>query len=125
MKWVLRIWRPLFCIGTEAETIMVMTLSVRTIFLSMTEKFIFKQGKDMYVVWTDSESEVEFYKETEFLGDACEIAGEFVHGYDFQPYRVIAHVDDESGETIDTYENINPCDSGFDRMLRQVREEVE
>ena len=39
------------------------------------------------------------------------MAGEFVHAYDGEKFRVIVHVEDnELDETIDTFENINPCD---------------
>lgn len=64
-----------------------------------------------YTVWSDSDSELDYYQETDSIGDACEMAGEFVHAYDGEKFRVIVHVEDnELDETIDTFENINPCD---------------
>ena len=65
----------------------------------------------MYIVWSDSESEVEYLQTFDSIDEACERASEFVHSYDGEPFRVIINIDDEDGETIDTYENYpNPCD---------------
>lgn len=76
----------------------------------------------MYTVWSDSDSHVQFHREYESLENACSVASRFVHEYDGKPYRVIVHVDDEDGETVDTYENINPCDC-FYESLYEVRAE--
>jgi hypothetical protein len=85
---------------------------------------IFVEKESMYTIWSDSESKVGFYRTEENLGDACEVAGEFVHGYDYEPYRVIVHIDDdETDEIVDTYENINPCDVEYHRMMRQLGKE--
>jgi hypothetical protein len=69
--------------------------------------------KYRYEVWPDSESTVSVYKKFVELDDACEFASKFVHKYDGPTAdRVILHIEDlEADETIDTYENINKCDS--------------
>lgn len=67
----------------------------------------------MYRVWPDSESHKSAYKDFSFIDDACAFAQAFVHQYDNASYRVILHIDNEDGETIDTYENINPCDVNY------------
>lgn len=67
----------------------------------------------MYRVWPDSESHKSTYMEFDDVEEACEYASTFVHRYDNESYRVILHIDDED-ETIDTYENINPCDTNFE-----------
>lgn len=73
----------------------------------------------MYVVWNDSESRKEVYQEFWDLDEACQFASDFVHQYDGADFRVIAHIDDAlTEETIDTYENINPCDACYQEFLR-------
>jgi hypothetical protein len=70
-----------------------------------------------YTIWSDSDSERDWYEETDSLEYACEKASEFVHAYDGEPYRVIVHIEDnEADETIDTYENINPCDCMYETL---------
>ena len=70
-----------------------------------------------YYAWADSDSKLEYSNESDSIGDICSEAGEFVHAYDGQPFRVIVHIEDtERDETIDTYENINPCDSAFELL---------
>lgn len=64
-----------------------------------------------YRVWSDSDSKVEFEMETDDVAAAWETARKFVHKYDGKKYRVIVHIEDTAlDETVDTYENINPCD---------------
>lgn len=65
----------------------------------------------IYRVWADSESSV--YAENEFtdIDTAHNWASEFVHKFDGKnAERVILHIDDEDGETIDTVENLNKYD---------------
>ena len=72
-----------------------------------------------YYVWNDSDSRKEVYKEFDDLDLACEFASDFVHQFDGADFRVIAHVEDVEGdETIDTYENINPCDGALYEMFK-------
>lgn len=69
----------------------------------------------MYRVWPDNESHESVYRDFDNLDEACEFASTFVHQYDYKNYRVILHIDDDdTDETIDTYENINPCDIDFE-----------
>jgi len=71
-----------------------------------------------YKVWTDNESKVYTSKDFENINDACEYASKFVHEHDGKPYRVICHIDDENGETIDTYENIADYNLEFEDYKR-------
>lgn len=64
----------------------------------------------MFSVWPDSESKVETYRDFDNIEDACAYASSFVHKFDGADYRVILHIDNNNGTTIDTYENINSCD---------------
>lgn len=73
----------------------------------------------MYIVWSDSDSRVEAYQEFWDVDMACEFASSFVHKYDGADFRVILHIEDEnSDETIDTYENINPCDACYSEFMK-------
>ena len=63
-----------------------------------------------YKVWADSESKVglmphqEQFFET--LDEACDVASEYAHEYDKEPYWAIFHVEDlENEETIATFDN--------------------
>jgi hypothetical protein len=70
-----------------------------------------------YTAWSDSDSKVEFYEESDDLNELCEKVVDFVHTYDGEKYRVIVHIEDTGmDETIDTYENINPCDAIYESM---------
>lgn len=76
----------------------------------------------MYVVWTDPESRVGTYREFWDIDAAAEYASGFVHQFDGEEFRVIAHIEDTAAdETIDTYENINPCDACYQEFLRTRR----
>lgn len=60
-----------------------------------------------YVVWPDSESAVrDVWEQFDDIDEAHAFASDYVHQYDGYPYKVILHIDDEYGETIDTVENI-------------------
>lgn len=64
-----------------------------------------------YRIWPDSESHIQFYKTTDSIDDACDIAYDIAHRYDGEKFRVIVHIEDQyTDQTIGTYENINPCD---------------
>lgn len=73
---------------------------------------------EKYKVWTDNESKVYTSKDFENINDACEYASKFVHEHDAKPYRVICHIDDENGETVDTYENIADYNFEFEDYKR-------
>ena len=81
----------------------------------------YKEHCDRYTVFADSESKVYFrstfidYEQADFWASAV------VHQHDGKPYRVIAHLDDNTdgeGTTLTTYENYpNPCDADFPLKL--------
>lgn len=76
-------------------------------------KELFGEDFFRYKVWADSESAIDIEdKEFNNLDEACDFASEFVHKYDGEDAeRVILHVEDnETEETIETYENANKCD---------------
>ena len=73
----------------------------------------------MYVVWNDSESKKEVYQEFWDLDEAAQFASDFVHQYDGEQFRVIAHIEDtELDDTIDTYENIDTGSVAYREFLR-------
>ena len=68
---------------------------------------------DKYRVWPDSESRINIdIREFDTWEEADEYASGFVHKYDGEEFRVIAHIEYQD-ETINTYENINPWDGYF------------
>ena len=75
------------------------------------EQFRVEFKRDFYV-WTDSDSKVEvpeelYEKDFKTEQEAINAAVDFVHKYDGQPYRVIAHVEDgRAYETVETVENM-------------------
>lgn len=64
----------------------------------------------MYTVFADSDSKIYARREFKTIEKACTYASSFVHRFDGADYRVILHIDDENGTTVDTYENLNSCD---------------
>ena len=75
----------------------------------------------MYVVWTDSESRVGTYREFWDIDAAAEYASNFVHQFDGEEFRVIAHIEDTAAdETIDTYENIDTQSAAYQEYLRSL-----
>lgn len=73
----------------------------------------------MFVVWSDSRSSKEVYNEFWDYDEAYDFASDFVHQFDGEQFRVIAHIEDtEKDDTIDTVENINPCDACYQEFLR-------
>lgn len=76
-----------------------------------------------YVVWSDSESEVECHEEFDDPDEAVDFASDFVHAYDGEEYRVIVHVEDQiKDDTIDTYENINPGVAGYKEYVESLED---
>ena len=80
----------------------------------------------MYVVWSDSESRKEVYNEFWDYDEAYDFASEFVHQFDGEEFRVIAHIEDtEKDDTIDTVENIDKKSAAYPEYLRSLARDLQ
>ena len=87
----------------------------------------YQEHCDRYVVYADSESKVCFRATFMDIERAESWASTVVHQHDGKPYRVIAHLDDNTkgeGTTLSTYENHpNSCDADFPLKLVYITPE--
>lgn len=87
----------------------------------------YKEHCDRYIVYADNESKVYFRATFMDIERAESWANTVVHQHDGKPYRVIAHLDDNTegkGTTLSTYENHpNPCDADFPMKLVYITPE--